>query len=190
MRIVGGRARGIQLKSPPGDGVRPSTDALREAIFNHLQFLVAGASFLDLFAGTGAYGLEALSRGAVSGTFVEQSGAVCGLLRTNLATVCRSLNGIQENLNVLCGDAFRCCLVADLVLLDPPYPLARERLSDLFDLLLRVLKRANNSRGVLELPSDLAQNVIIPDELDCLRVLGKKHGKNNPTALIFRWRQE
>ena len=67
MRITGGSARGIPLSLPKGDAVRPATDALRQAVFSSLAARVPGTRFLDLFAGSGAYGLEALSRGAKYG---------------------------------------------------------------------------------------------------------------------------
>ena len=67
MRISGGAARGIQLAVPKGDAVRPATDGMRQGVFSSLAGLIPGAQFLDLFAGSGAYGLEALSRGAAGG---------------------------------------------------------------------------------------------------------------------------
>src|SRR5258708_32993696 len=73
MRISGGIARGITLATPKGDATRPATDGMRQAVFSSLGASVVGARFLDLFAGSGAYGLEALSPGAASGVFVEQS---------------------------------------------------------------------------------------------------------------------
>ena len=79
MRITGGLARSIPLILPKGDAVRPATDALRQAVFSSLAARVAGARFLDLFAGSGAYGLEALSRGASSGVFVEKRRAHGGV---------------------------------------------------------------------------------------------------------------
>ena len=91
MRISGGGARGIPLRVPKGDAVRPATDALRQAIFSSLAQRVPGARFLDLFAGSGAYGLEALSRGAVGGVFVENNFQALGCLRQNVAAVCKSL---------------------------------------------------------------------------------------------------
>src|SRR3954454_24471036 len=92
MRISGGAARGITLVTPKGDAVRPATDGMRQAVFSSLGARVAGARFLDLFAGSGAYGLEALSRGAIAGTFVEQNGKAVACLRQNIAAVCKSLN--------------------------------------------------------------------------------------------------
>src|SRR3954452_7494455 len=88
MRIVGGRLRGRALPAPASDRVRPTSDRLRETIFNVLAHAyddpVAGARVLDLFAGTGAMGLEALSRGAAFALFVDDSAAARGLIRANV----------------------------------------------------------------------------------------------------------
>ena len=100
MRITGGQARGIPLTLPKGDRVRPATDALRQAVFSSLAARVPGARFLDLFAGSGAYGLEALSRGASGGVFVEKDARTAGFIRDNITAVCKSLgrtpDGLQE----------------------------------------------------------------------------------------------
>jgi len=91
VRITGGKARGIPLAVPRGDAVRPATDALRQALFSSIGARVEGARFLDLFAGSGAYGLEALSRGAASGLFVERDRRTVTCLEKNLAAVSKSL---------------------------------------------------------------------------------------------------
>ena len=88
MRIVGGDFRGRSLATPRSDDIRPTTDRTREAVFNVLAHRfgdrVAGARVLDLFAGTGALGLEALSRGGSYGMFIEESAEGRGLIRTNV----------------------------------------------------------------------------------------------------------
>ena len=85
MRIIGGRARGRKLRRPQGLSLRPTPDRVREALFNILGSEVEGAAFLDLYAGTGAVGLEALSRGAATAVLVEKDPAHAGLCRDNLA---------------------------------------------------------------------------------------------------------
>ena len=91
MRIVGGRFKGHALNAPSGRDTRPTSDRLREAIFNVLEHgygdPVTGARVLDLFAGTGALGIEALSRGARSALFVEQNAGARGVIRRNLETI-------------------------------------------------------------------------------------------------------
>src|ERR1700712_2296679 len=91
VRISGGMARGIPLSVPKGDAVRPATDGMRPSVFLSLAARLPGATFLDLFAGSGAYGLEALSRGAAGGVFVERNAKAAGCLRLNLAAVCKSI---------------------------------------------------------------------------------------------------
>ncbi len=132
MRIVGGRLRGHRLRAPTGP-TRPTTDRTREAIFNLVQSRMglAGARVLDLFAGSGALGLEALSRGAAEAVFVEQRGAALGTLRANAEAL-----GVSEACVFHRADALRFVERAagpfDLVLADPPYALgALERLPDL-----------------------------------------------------------
>ena len=91
MRISGGLARGITLAVPKGEVTRPATDGMRQSVFSSLASAVPGARFLDLFAGSGAYGLEALSRGAVGGVFVEQNPRAVACVRKNIEAVCKSL---------------------------------------------------------------------------------------------------
>jgi 16S rRNA (guanine(966)-N(2))-methyltransferase RsmD len=85
MRIIAGSLRSRTLSAPPGLATRPTSDRLRETLFNVLAPRIAGAAFLDLYAGSGAVGIEALSRGAASVTFVERAPAALRVLRTNLA---------------------------------------------------------------------------------------------------------
>jgi 16S rRNA (guanine966-N2)-methyltransferase len=87
MRIIAGRWRGRTLSAPKGHGVRPTQDRVRESIFGILGTRVAGAAVLDLFAGTGAMGLEALSRGAGSAVLVEADAAACEVLRRNVESL-------------------------------------------------------------------------------------------------------
>lgn len=123
MRIVAGTFGGRRLKAPPGNRVRPTSDKVREALFSILGETVVGASVLDLYAGTGALGLEALSRGAVSAVFVEQSAPVRRVLQENVAALelseaCMIRTGrVPGALQTLTdfGVPF------DIVFADPPY---------------------------------------------------------------------
>ncbi len=94
MRIISGTYRGRNLKSPPSLQVRPTSDRLRETLFNVLATRIQRASFLDLCAGSGAVGIEALSRGAARATFVDRSRKMCSLIQANL-----DLCGIPEEVN-------------------------------------------------------------------------------------------
>ncbi len=84
MRIIGGTSRGRRLSGPSGAAIRPTADQVKEALFNILADRIVGVRFLDLFAGTGNIGLEALSRRATQATFVESNPSVCRLLEANV----------------------------------------------------------------------------------------------------------
>jgi 16S rRNA (guanine966-N2)-methyltransferase len=125
MRIVGGRLKGRALKSPGSDAIRPTSDRLRETVFNILAHSygnpVAGARVIDLFAGTGAMAIEALSRGARFALFVDQSANACAIIRANLAAL--DLGGAAR---VLRRDARKLGPAPEdasfsLAFLDPPY---------------------------------------------------------------------
>ncbi len=123
LRIVGGEARGRRLHVPREAGVRPTSDRVKEALFNILGGRVAGSRVLDLFAGSGNLGLEALSRGAAHVTFVDRDRRCCRVIARNLADL-----GYGDRALVLPGDALAVLgdLAArgerfDLIFLDPPY---------------------------------------------------------------------
>ena len=120
LRIIGGEHRGRRLHFPDGRGLRPTADRVRETLFNWLQGELGGRRVLDLFAGSGALGLEALSRGAPEAVFVERSRTAAAQLRDNLA-----LLGLQDRSEVLCQDARRFLQQPrapfGLVFLDPPF---------------------------------------------------------------------
>jgi 16S rRNA (guanine(966)-N(2))-methyltransferase RsmD len=119
MRIVGGDWRGRKLETPKGDDVRPTTDMVKESMFNIVQFEVAGARVLDLFCGTGQLGLEALSRGAERCVFVDTDRDSIELTRRNIEKC-----GASDRAEVTRGDAIAYLERAkpfDIVLLDPPY---------------------------------------------------------------------
>jgi 16S rRNA (guanine966-N2)-methyltransferase len=121
MRIIAGRWRGHPIAAPPGRGTRPTTDRVREAWMSALQLEIPGSRVLDLFAGSGALGLETLSRGAAHVTFVERSGGALRALRANI----EKLGAIAE-VHVVRGDALAYAQqlaprAFDLALADPPY---------------------------------------------------------------------
>jgi 16S rRNA (guanine966-N2)-methyltransferase len=117
VRIIAGRLKGRRLEGPRGAGVRPTSDGLRETLFNVLGSAVDGARVLDAFAGTGAVGLEALSRGATHVTFVESNRETARLLAENVAR-CQA----NEACMIVRDEFARARLGRfDLVWLDPPY---------------------------------------------------------------------
>lgn len=185
MRITGGNARGIPLSVPKGDAVRPTTDAMRQAVFSSLASRVPGARFLDLFAGSGAYGLEALSRGAANGTFVEKNPKAVACLRRNLAAVGKSLAREIDDLVVLTGDATSASLslgaAPDLVFIDPPYEIIEAVGLKLFTNLSGLLSSHGDPVIIFEMPGELE---LSPVGWTCVKRLGK--GAHQPTVSFFR----
>ena len=117
MRVITGTARGRKLTEPVGMDIRPTTDSVKEAIFNTIQFDIEGRRVLDLFAGTGQLGIEALSRGARECVFVDESSAAIKLVRENLAACKLSAAVVQtDSIGYLAH-----CEPFDLIFLDPPY---------------------------------------------------------------------
>lgn len=138
MRVVAGSARGRKLIAPSGHAVRPTADRVRQATFNALESrgLVEGARVIDLFAGTGALGIEALSRGAEAVTFVDESRESVDTIRTNINNL-----GFVERATIIRSDVLRWAMTTtpatefDLVFADPPYtfeqwPVLLDRLRD------------------------------------------------------------
>jgi len=120
MRVISGSARGRKLREPEGQSIRPTTDNVKESIFNIIQFDIEGRRVLDLFAGTGQLGIEALSRGAAAVVFVDASADAVKLVRDNVR-----LMGFEDRATVLRGDALQYLARGgkfDVVFLDPPYP--------------------------------------------------------------------
>ncbi len=130
MRVIGGDLRGRRLTAPSGTAVRPTSDRVREAIFDILfsQGGVVGAHVVDLFAGTGALGIEALSRGAASATFVEWDPTALAAIRSNLASVGLAHAEQGGDTTLIRADAETWVATTasryDLALVDPPYQFA------------------------------------------------------------------
>jgi len=151
VRIVGGTAGGRRIQSPKGSGTRPTSDRVREAVFSMLSSLggLRDATVLDLFAGSGALGLEALSQGARRAVFVESSAAGVAAIRANLAVLGRTQGGAE----VVRGDAVDFaarCGRFDIVFADPPYAFTRwaEVLPSLAGKVgLAVLETSERTRG-------------------------------------------
>jgi 16S rRNA (guanine(966)-N(2))-methyltransferase RsmD len=125
MRIIAGEYKGRTLRSPPSLDVRPTSDRLRETLFNILAPRIEGVRFLDVCAGSGAVGIEALSRGATHSTFVERSRKICALIEANLS-LCRITDEQGEIYISEASDFLRQTLLLnitpwDIVFFDPPY---------------------------------------------------------------------
>jgi 16S rRNA (guanine(966)-N(2))-methyltransferase RsmD len=134
MRIIAGKYRGRKLKSPPSLQTRPTSDRLRETLFNILAPRIKGARFLDLCAGSGAVGIEALSRGAAHVTFVDRSRKMYALIEANL----KALNVSDDEIEVVSREALEClrrhtkneAVAFDIIFFDPPYAMDYEALLD------------------------------------------------------------
>jgi 16S rRNA (guanine966-N2)-methyltransferase len=123
MRVIGGEHRSRRLKALPGSKTRPTPDRLRETLFDILAMRIEGVVFLDAYAGTGAVGIEALSRGAREAIFIEKSHVAVDVIRENLKAL-----GLETRARVVCGKALVVLArsAADIVFLDPPYELENE----------------------------------------------------------------
>lgn len=172
MRVVAGELGGRRLEAPRGTEVRPTSDRVRESVFASLVTLgaVHDARVLDLFAGTGALGIEAISRGAASATFVERHGDAFAALTTNLEVL--GLAG-DPRVTVHRGDALRVAAHVgpfDLVLLDPPY--AFEQWAELLAAVERLVDPDHGGLVVIE--KGRRTDVVLPEGWESVR--DKRYG--------------
>jgi len=152
VRVIAGIAKGRRLAAPPGSATRPTADRVKEALFSSLLPILGGASVLDLYAGSGALGIEALSRGAQRATFVEHHARTVGVLRQNLelTTLVGSAAVVQRDvLAALRGGPPGAPY--DVVLADPPYAVDRDELAEALAALVPHL--AERATVVVELAS-------------------------------------
>lgn len=127
MRVIAGTARSLPLKAPEGMDTRPTTDRIKETLFNMLQTYVPGAVFVDLFSGSGGIGIEALSRGAKKAYFIESAPKAVSCIRQNL-----TFTKMEDRAIVLKQDVFSglSCIhekEADVIFMDPPYGCGYEK---------------------------------------------------------------
>lgn len=140
MRIISGKFRGRKLKSPPSLEVRPTSDRLRETLFNIIAPRIAEARFLDLCAGSGAVGIEAISRGAAHSAFIDNSRPMCTLIKANLE-LCRVERNESEVIETEARDYLRRFVAKqpdsgkpwDIIFYDPPYASNYSPILDFFD---------------------------------------------------------
>lgn len=129
MRVITGTARGRRLKTPENYDIRPTTDNVKESIFNIIQFDIEGRRVLDLFAGTGQLGIECLSRGAAEAVFVDESSAAVKIVKENLKICGLSAAVMQcDAISFLRG-----CGKFNLIFIDPPYD------SDIYNEVLKTI---------------------------------------------------
>ncbi|CAM2942218.1 RsmD family RNA methyltransferase [Rariglobus hedericola] len=186
MRISGGAARGVTLQVPKGDVTRPATDGMRQAVFSSLAARLPGARFVDLFAGSGAYGLEAFSRGAQSGVFVEKNPRAADCIRKNITTVAKSAARQADNLKLLAMDVLTWEPAAgeapDLVFIDPPYEVISDVGPKLFARMACWWSTDADPVVVFEMPGEVTLEP--PAGWECVKRLGK--GARQPTTVFFR----
>ena len=140
-RIISGLAGGRRIQAPPGSSTRPTSDRVREALFSRLEHLdvLRGARVLDLYAGSGALGLEAASRGASAVVLVEQARPAAAAIRRNVASLADVLSGVSvraEPVERFLATPPPAAARFDLVLLDPPYDVAEDALAGVLDALV------------------------------------------------------
>jgi 16S rRNA (guanine966-N2)-methyltransferase len=162
LRVIAGEFKGRRLKTPKWEGVRPTSDKLRETLFNILAPRIAGANVLDGYAGTGALGIEALSRGAAHVTFVEKDRRAAALIEENVQAC-----GVKGSYTIACSDFLTWrgggSGSFDLILLDPPYDTSNVH---------QVLDRAAgllSSDGLLVLERATRQDPDVPSSLERMR---------------------
>ncbi len=149
MRVITGKARGRKLYTLSGNDVRPTTDAVKEAVFSIMQFGIEGRVFLDAYAGSGQMGIEALSRGAKKAVFLDNSRQSCEIVKKNLEVTGLSENAVVKNtdtLSYIAGTPEK----FDIVFIDPPY-----RTGALMQTLERITKVMNKGGVIIcEHPAD------------------------------------
>lgn len=178
MRVVGGISKGRRLKALKGLNIRPTCDKVKESIFNILGDKIVDAVFLDLCAGTGGIGIEALSRGAKETVFVENNQKAVKLIKENLL-----LCNLENDSNVICSDAVEFLDDSDkrfdIIFFDPPYK------SDLFEKVMAVfnMKELLNNNGILIIEHN--SKTVLPEDIKSL-ILLKKYKYGDTTLSLYK----
>lgn len=128
MRVIAGEARSLVLKTPMGEGTRPTTDRIKETLFNIIQNDVPGSIFVDLFAGSGGIGVEALSRGAIKAYFIENSKEAIDCIEYNLKHTHFTDKGLVLKQDAITALGYSIRETADVIFCDPPYGKGYDRL--------------------------------------------------------------
>ena len=169
MRVITGSARGRRLEQLEGNDVRPTTERVKEAVFSIIQFNIEGRRFLDLFAGSGQMGIEALSRGAVRAVFIDSAKESVDIVKRNLHTT-----KLEENARVFRADSISyiksCRETFDLVFLDPPYG------TGLLQQALENIERVMSKGGIVICESPVTED--LPEALnEFVKLREYRHGK-------------
>lgn len=180
MRVITGLARGRRLKALPGNDVRPTSDRVKEGLFSSLQFDIEGRRFLDLFAGSGQMGIEALSRGCASCVFVDASKDALKVIKENVSAC-----GFDDRSRVINGDAISFLATSkdtfDIAFLDPPYK------ADLLLKALKGLEKLMSNYGIIvcEHPFDVS----LPDSVGGFK-LAKRYQYGKILLSVFKKESE
>lgn len=179
MRVISGSARGVKLAALPGEDItRPTVDRVKEGMFSALQFSLPGARVLDLFAGSGQLGIEAISRGAAHCTFVDQNRSAAAIVKQN----CKAAS-VTEQSNVVMSDAESFLRTAGqdyhIVLLDPPYR------QEILNGILPQVAAVTAPGGIVLCESEVA--AVLPDA--CEGLVKKKQYRYG-TVLVTRYEKE
>lgn len=183
MRVIAGLARGRKLKSGKGDKARPTTDRVKESLFNILLNLTVNADILDLFAGFGGIGIEAISRGANSVVFVEQDSKHVKIIMENL-----ELTGLSESAQVVRGDVLKAIprldQKFDIIYLDPPYT------AGLYEQTLNLLLEHNllKRKGIIICEHSANQHIQYTKDFELLKY--KSYGETGLTFLAVNDNRE
>ncbi|MCG0274659.1 MAG: 16S rRNA (guanine(966)-N(2))-methyltransferase RsmD [Thermosediminibacteraceae bacterium] len=172
IRITGGIYKGARIKTLPGVNTRPTSDIVRESLFNILGETTVGCSFLDIFAGTGSVGIEALSRGAERAAFIEKSGFACKVIKENLEKLGISDKGIIIKSDFLKGlrKLESTNTTYDVVFLDPPYD--KGFISPCLEFLIN--SKLLKDRFIVVVQHSVSEMVKIPPQITCYKE--KKYG--------------
>lgn len=182
MRVIAGDKKGKSLKAVPGTATRPTTDKIKEAVFQVLGPYFDGGNVLDLFAGSGSLGIEALSRGMDTAVFVDKQSKAIHTIRENLKTV-----KLEDRAEVFRTDAFRALKAAakrglefDLVLLDPPYK--KMNYQELFSEIIE--NQLMKQDGMIYCEHDPAE--LLPEETEKYSIIKTENYSNTIAITIYR----
>ncbi|MDI3534535.1 MAG: rRNA (guanine966-N2)-methyltransferase [Thermosediminibacterales bacterium] len=184
MRIIAGKARGRLIKSPKGMFVRPTSDKVKESLFNIIAPYIIDCVFLDLFAGSGSIGIEAISRGATKTVFVEKSGYCIKVLKENLNCLgfLDRAQVIKKDVELAIKELSKINMDFDIVFMDPPYKK---------NIVPRMLEKLSNYKLVKQngiVVAEHSLDTILPETLgDLKKIRYKKYGK---TVLTFFGRDD
>ena len=186
MRVIAGSARSMPLKTLPGNDIRPTTDKTKETLFNILQPYIYGSVFLDLFAGSGSIGIEALSRGASFSYFNDISKKAVAVIKENLA-----FTKLGDKAHIDCLDALSCLrkleekTKLDIIFLDPPFAKGLEE--PVLEYLSDSSLVDDETMIILEVPNYVELDYV---EKTSLRVIRYKKYKNNAHVFIKKVSEE